>query len=164
MIQSITQLKQELLTTKKEMDNELTDLRSNKFKLLEDVASLKKAMKDENRFLYQKDEFDKEEVRKKYLGVSSMLGEEVLKYYYESFEAYYQKDFFKAIELLSKAISLDSYVPMLYIRLGSIYYELEMGKEALDNWQKALDLDPANKEIQTLMRKLKSGGTSQKSK
>lgn len=163
MLQSITQLKQELLSTKKEMDNELIDLRANKFKLLEDVASLKKAMKDENRFLYQKDESDKEEVRKKYLGVSSMLGEEVLKYYYESFEAYYQKDFYKAIELLSKAISIDPYVPMLYIRLGSIYYELEMGKEAMDNWQKALDLDPANKEIQTLMRKLKSGGTTKKS-
>ena len=54
----------------------------------------------------------------------------------------------KAIEAVSKAIIIDPYIPLLYVRLGGIYKELGLEKEAIENWTKALFLDPTNEELQ----------------
>ena len=59
----------------------------------------------------------------------------------------------KSVEVLTKAIHLDPYVPILYIRLGSVYYKMGLKKDAMDNWQKALELDPYNEQLKDLIKK-----------
>ena len=79
----------------------------------------------------------------------------VISLYYESFDLYYKKDYYKAIETLQKALILDPYMPQLYSRLGSIYYELGLPKEALESWARALQLDPNNKDLNALIKRVR---------
>ena len=112
-------------------------------------------MKEDTRYISEQDKLKKEQLRRHYLGVNQELGEKVTKLYYESFEFYYKKEFFKAIDSLQKAIVIDPYMPQLYVRLGSIYYELKMHKEALEMWEQAYMLDPDNPELRPLLQKVK---------
>ena len=134
-----------------EMVIELDRMYEQREQLTQDVNRLKTAIRDETKFLYEKDKQKKENIRKKYIGVDQAVGEKVISLYYESFEHYYQKEYMQAIELLQKAIVLDPYMPQLYIRMGSIYYELDMPKEAYDSYMKAFDLDPHNEELLNLL-------------
>ena len=88
-----------------------------------------------------------EEKRKKYLENRGEVAEKVLKLYYDAFESYYQENYRSAIESLNTAIVLDPYFPPLYVRLGSIFYDLGMNKEAIENWNQAIELDPYNQEL-----------------
>ena len=127
--------------------DKLGELDNQKLAIGKDINSLKSALKFEQKYLYEVDKERKEARRRKYLDNRSEVGEKVLKMYYDAFEAYYQKKFPEAIESLNKAIVLDPYFPALYIRLGSIFYELGMNQEALENWNKAIELDPFNTEL-----------------
>ena len=79
-----------------------------------------------------------------------------MSYYYQSFEYFSVKEYYKAIELLEKAILLNPYLPQLYVRLGSIYYELELVDMAIKKWEKVLELDPDNVKLKQLISVLKS--------
>lgn len=134
-----------------EMRLELERMKDERQSFTEDVNRLKTAIRDETKFLYERDKEKKEDLRKKYLGVNQEIGEKVISLYYESFEYYYQKEYNKAIELLQKALVLDPYMPQLYMRMGSIYYELDMTKEAYESYMRAYELDPHNEELQQLL-------------
>jgi len=111
-------------------------------------------MKEDVTYLYKQDKEEKEMLRRHYLNVNQELGEKIIALYYSSFEHYYNEDYYKAIEVLQQAILLDPYMPQLYSRLGSIYFELDLHKEALEVWNKALTLDPNNQELRRLIRNL----------
>ena len=82
------------------------------------------------------------------------IAEKVIAYYYESFELYANKEHYKAIQALQKAMVLNPYLPHLYIRLGSIYYDLNLKEMAILQWEKALELDSGNLKLQKFLEKL----------
>ena len=145
----------ELHGMRDELKGEIDGYRAQKDQLSEEIERLRHAMKEDTRYISEQDKVKKEQLRRHYLGVNQELGEKVTKLYYESFEFYYKKEFFKAIESLQKAIVIDPYMPQLYVRLGSIYYELKMHKEALEMWEQAYALDPDNPELRPLLQKVK---------
>ena len=145
----------ELNGMRDELKEEIDGYRSQKDQLEEEISRLRHAMKEDTRYISEQDKLKKEQLRRHYLGVNQELGEKVTKLYYESFEFYYKKEFFKAIDSLQKAIVIDPYMPQLYVRLGSIYYELKMHKEALEMWEQAYMLDPDNPELRPLLQKVK---------
>lgn len=144
----------ELHGMRDELKGEIDSYRDQKDQLAEEISRLRHAMREDTRYISEQDKVKKEQLRRHYLGVNQELGEKVTKLYYESFEFYYKKEFFKAIESLQKAIVIDPYMPQLYVRLGSIYYELKMHKEALEMWEHAYRLDPDNPELRPLLQKV----------
>ncbi len=69
-------------------------------------------------------------------------------------EAYLQNDFDSAITAISDAIEVNPYSPQAYEMLGSIYYRLGWNGMALENWQRALKLDPANELLKKYLSRL----------
>jgi tetratricopeptide (TPR) repeat protein len=59
----------------------------------------------------------------------------------------------EAREWINKAIVLGSTSPVIHEHLGDVYYKLSDPARAMEYWKKALDIDPANEELQS-----KSGG------
>ena len=125
--------------------------KQTRVKMDDELVRMKVAVKDDTRYIMEKDQQKKDKMRQHYLGMNQEISEKVISLYYESFELFYKKDFFKAIDVLQQAIILDPYMPQLYVRMGSIYYELGMKKEAKDSWKKAYALDPENEELTRLL-------------
>ncbi len=136
--------------------DELLQWRLDRQKYEEEIAQLKYALQEDIRYIDQKDLEVKEDLRQHYLSTSQDISEKVLSYYYQSFEYFSVKEYYKAIELLEKAILLNPYLPQLYVRLGSIYYELELVDMAIKKWEKVLELDPDNVKLKQLISVLKS--------
>ncbi len=136
-------------------EDELNKWRIERGSLIEEVNRLKNAVKEDLRYI-DKDDFEtKEEFRQNYLSSNQETSEKVLAYYYESFEYYSQKQYYEAIQVLQKAIALNPYLPQLYIRMGSIYFDLDLVKMALLQWEKALELDPQNIKLSERVTALK---------
>ena len=148
---AIRLLTRDLDQMKIKLEEELNHIRNEKELFSKDVVHLKNALKEDTRYIDEENKEKRDALRIHYLGVNQKLGEKVVTLYYQSFEAYYQKEYFRAIELLQKAIILDPYMPQLFIRLGSIYYELDMPNDAIQNWEKALMLDPHNQSLKDLL-------------
>lgn len=72
---------------------------------------------------------------------------DIINHYYKSFKYYYEKKYFLAIEELNKAIKINDQIPALYIRLGSIYWMLELREEAIAAWRRAYVLDRENQKF-----------------
>ena len=49
---------------------------------------------------------------------------------------------------------LNPYIPQLYVRLGSVYYDLDLVGMAVTQWEKALELDPDNLKLKQVLQKL----------
>ena len=69
-------------------------------------------------------------------------------------EAYFQNDFDSAIDDIRKALEINPYSSQGYEMLGSIYYRLNWTSMAVENWQRALELDPENKNLRKYLNKL----------
>jgi Tfp pilus assembly protein PilF len=59
----------------------------------------------------------------------------------------------EAREWINKAIVLGSTSPVIHEHLGDVYYKLSDTGRAMEYWQKALDLDPANESLQAKVRR-----------
>jgi hypothetical protein len=153
-ITSYKELELDTRILKKSLEFELNEIKEEHDALSDALKRLEEAMRQDVRFLYKEDKEDKEMLRRHYVNVNQEIGEKVIKYYYDSFEYFYKKDYYKSIEVLQQAIILDPYMPQLYSRLGSIYFELDLPNEALEAWNHALKLDPNNKELRRLISNL----------
>lgn len=70
-------------------------------------------------------------------------------------KAFYNNDLNLALNEVIEAINVNPYSPKSFEMLGSIYYRLKWNKLALDNWEKALALDPENKKLGKFIAKVK---------
>ena len=80
------------------------------------------------------------------------LKEDIMKYYYRALQYYYDERYFDAIAELSKAKMINSSIPEIYIRLGSIYWTLGLREEAVDNWKTAYNLDKNNDSLNAFLK------------
>jgi tetratricopeptide (TPR) repeat protein len=151
-ITSYKQLELDTRILKDALQLELNEIKEDHESLTDALKRLEESMRQDVRFLYKDDKEDKEMLRRHYVNINQEIGEKVIKYYYDSFEHFYNKNYYKSIEVLQQAIILDPYMPQLYSRLGSIYFELDLPKEALEAWNHALKLDPNNQELRRLIR------------
>lgn len=68
---------------------------------------------------------------------------------------FYRKDYWKALEETNKAMSLVPKSAQAYALKGSIYYKMGRNKEAQQNWQQALKLDPALDDVKRSLERIK---------
>ena len=71
----------------------------------------------------------------------------VFELYNSSFEAYLVNDYQTAISNLTEAILLAPDIADLYIKLGTIYYDIGLEDLAMQSWKEALRLEPDNKDL-----------------
>lgn len=139
-----------------QMKTALVDIETQKSSLSENVNSIRSAIKQDLKFIDEKNYERRESLKRDYIGTSEKVSEKVLQLYYMSFEDYYQKNYLNAIEHLTKATALDPYFPALYIRLGAIYYELNMMTECKESLEKAQRLDPDNPDLKRILKALQA--------
>lgn len=73
--------------------------------------------------------------------------DKVFELYNSAFEAYLANDYQTAVSNLTKAILIEPNVADLYIKLGTIYYEMGLEDLAMQTWQEALRLEPDNPDL-----------------
>jgi len=69
--------------------------------------------------------------------------------------AFFNNDLNSALNEVIEAISINPYSSKSYEMLGSIYYRLQWRQLALENWNKALALDPSNKTLNKFIVRVK---------
>ncbi|MBU2514409.1 tetratricopeptide repeat protein [bacterium] len=77
------------------------------------------------------------------------------KHLISSKKAYYNNDLNTALNEVIEAININPYASKSYEMLGSIYYRLKWYNLALNNWEKALALDPDNTKLGRYIEKAK---------
>ena len=70
-------------------------------------------------------------------------------------EAFYKNDLNTALNEVIAAIDINPYSSKSYEMLGSIYFRLKWNKLALENWEKALALDPDNEKLSKYIARVK---------
>ena len=70
-------------------------------------------------------------------------------------EAFYKNDLNTALNEVISAIDINPYSSKSYEMLGSIYFRLKWNKLALENWEKALALDPDNEKLSKYIARVK---------
>ncbi len=70
-------------------------------------------------------------------------------------QAYYNNDLNAALNEVIEAININPYASKSYEMLGSIYYRLKWYNLAVNNWEKALALDPENTKLGRYIEKAK---------
>ena len=118
-------------------------LKKDKYKLSKKIYQMQKTLEDENKYVYHV--YPDQQID--HLKKDTELDPEVIRLYYDSFEYYSKEEYYRAITALIRAININPYVSELHTRLGSIYYELDLEEDAIESWQKALELDPNNLEL-----------------
>lgn len=136
-------------------EDELDQWRKERQGYLDEIDRLRYILQEDIRYIDQQDLELKEELRQNYLSTSQDVSEKVLSYYYTSFEYFTNKEHYKAIELLQKAIILNPYLPQLYVRLGSVYFDLDLVDMAIIQWEKALECDPTNIKLKQFVEVIK---------
>lgn len=68
---------------------------------------------------------------------------------------FYRKDYWKALEETNKAMSLVPKSAQAYALKGSIYYKMGRNKDAQQNWQQALKLDPSLDDVKRSLERIK---------
>ena len=71
-------------------------------------------------------------------------------------EAYFNNDLNTALNEVIESININPYSSKSYEMLGSIYYRLKWKNLALNNWTKALALDPDNRKLSRYIEKLRT--------
>jgi tetratricopeptide (TPR) repeat protein len=122
-----------LKVEKEKLNKELTEM-------LEELKKEKNNLKNEVKAL--RDVIASEGFKK-----VKTVKEDIMQHYYQGLRYYYDEKYFKAIEELTKAIIINDNIPELHIRLGSIYWSLELKSEALESWQRAYAIDKQNSEF-----------------
>lgn len=70
--------------------------------------------------------------------------------------AFFDNDLNLALNEVIEAININVYSSKSYEMLGSIYYRLKWYQLALDNWNKALILEPKNRKLNKFISKVKT--------
>ena len=148
----LDQMTEEIRST---FEVELAQWRKERNMYLDEIDRLRYAVQEDIRFIDQQDLELKEELRQNYLSTSQDVSEKVLSYYYTSFEYFTNKEHYKAIALLQKAIMLNPYLPQLYVRLGSVYFDLDLIDMAVIQWEKAIECDPTNIKLKQFIEVIK---------
>ena len=143
------------------------ELHEFRFKKLKDERNLLmdslKRFSEEMNSNQNKVEEDEKITNLKYLNdissenvINSPEYEEVVRLYTKSFEAYSQSSYFESIGLLERAIFLKPELPLLYERLGGVYFKMEQFDKALFNWKKAYSLNPYNNDLKKAIQHLEN--------
>ena len=138
---------------KAKFDEEIAGLRQERTDLVKELTQLRAYLKDDVKFIDEQDKQNKYYMRQRYLSKDQDISEKVLYYYYQALEHVSRHEHYKAIAVLQKAIILNPYLPQLYTRLGSIYYDLDLRSMAVMQWEKALELEPDNLQLQRFVEK-----------
>jgi len=70
--------------------------------------------------------------------------------------AYFQEDYNRALNQILKAISIEPENSQAYAMLGSLYYTINWKNLALKYWERSLEIDPDNREVEELVAELRS--------
>jgi len=147
-------LEKKIIDVSANYEKELDKWRNERNEIKNEINTLKDIIKNDLTYINETDKSRREERRQRYLSNSQEISEKVLALYYQSLEEYAKQDHYQAISTLQKAIILNPYLPELYIRLGSIYFDLNLNDMALLQWEKALELDPKNIRLQKFIEKI----------
>ena len=79
---------------------------------------------------------------------------------YESLGYFYEGKYDKVIEKCQDVLELEPSNLTALMRIGSGYYAIQQKDKAREAWQKALMLDPTNKDLQNFLKRV-SGGEAQ---
>ncbi|MEC7213948.1 MAG: tetratricopeptide repeat protein, partial [SAR324 cluster bacterium] len=79
---------------------------------------------------------------------------ETTRYLLKARTAYQQEDFDSAITAIRDAIEVNPFSSQAFEMLGSIYYRLGWNGMAVENWQRALELDPTNETLKKYISRL----------
>ncbi len=151
-LKKIQDMKADVTAVLSDLKRELAHYELQRKELNQYVLRLQTAMKEDAAYIEEKDVALKAQKRQHYLSLEKGTAEKVMKYYYESLELYAKKDFLGSVEKLHAALILDPNMPQLYVRLGSVYYEMGLKSEAVLEWEKALKLDPKNETLKRLLQ------------
>ena len=86
--------------------------------------------------------------------IDMLMKMETTRYLLRAREAYQRDDYDSAITSISEAIDVNPFSPQAYEMLGSIYYRLGWNGMALENWQRALRLEPDNDMLRKYIARL----------
>ena len=86
--------------------------------------------------------------------IDMLMKMETTRYLLRAREAYQRDDYDSAITAISEAIDVNPFSPQAYEMLGSIYYRLGWNGMALENWQRALRLEPDNDMLRKYIARL----------
>ncbi len=78
---------------------------------------------------------------------SNAISEAILRHMQYGLEYYYSAEYELAAEEYQLVTQLMPKSPIGYVRLGSVYLQMDKKELALKTWQKALELDPSNAEL-----------------
>lgn len=70
--------------------------------------------------------------------------------------AYFNEDYNRALDQILKAISIEPENSQAYAMLGSLYYTINWKNLALKYWERSLEIDPDNREVEELVAELRS--------
>ena len=76
--------------------------------------------------------------------LAKQIDEETLLNLEKGLIAYYEQDFDRALKHYLIVVERDKYLVIGHIRLGDIYFQLELYEKAKISWKKALFIDPGN--------------------
>jgi len=80
-----------------------------------------------------------------------------LTYLEKALESYYQKKYQQALDYCELAKQLIPQMALPSVRKGSIYYAMGQWEDARREWERALRLDPENKEVMEFLKTLPKG-------
>ncbi|MEE3121605.1 MAG: tetratricopeptide repeat protein, partial [SAR324 cluster bacterium] len=86
--------------------------------------------------------------------IDLLMKMETTRYLLKAREAYQRDNYDSAITAISEAIDVNPFSPQAYEMLGSIYYRLGWNGMALENWQRALRLEPDNDMLRKYIARL----------
>lgn len=71
-------------------------------------------------------------------------------------KAYFNEDYNRALDYILRAIKIEPENSQAYAMLGSLYYTINWKNLALKYWEKSLEIDPGNREVENLVAELRN--------
>ncbi|MDH4225869.1 MAG: hypothetical protein OEW12_09510 [Deltaproteobacteria bacterium] len=72
-------------------------------------------------------------------------------------KSYFRGDFSAALDQILQAISIEPNNSQAYSMLGSMYYAMKWKSLAVKYWEKSMELDPQNRELEELLTRIRLG-------
>ena len=130
----------------------VSELTAQKTKLTDELSLLIRDLKKEKDDLKNEMKALRDMIQSEGFKNVQVLKEDIMLHYYTALRFYYDEKYFDAIEELTKAKMINSNIPEIHIRLGSIYWTLGLKNEALDSWRTAYGLDKNNEVLNTFLK------------
>lgn len=70
--------------------------------------------------------------------------------------AYFKGDYNRALDYILRAIAIEPENSQAYAMLGSLYYTINWKNLALKYWERSLEIDPVNREVENLVAELRN--------